>query len=71
MSMFQSASDVHMEGSTFNNTRDQTNVDIGRDLIIHNSNKSMYRTTSTPFIIVRAYVSFSIDQLFSTCWKDI
>ena len=69
MSMFQSASDVDIEGSTFNITRDQTN--IGRDLIIHNSNKSMYLTTSTPFIIVRAYVSFSFDQLFSTCWKDI
>ena len=69
MSMFQSASDVYIEGSTLNNTRDQTN--IGGDLIIHNSNKSMYRTTPTPFVIVRAYVSFLIDQLFSTCWKYI
>jgi hypothetical protein len=65
MSMFQSASDVHIEGSTFNNTRDQTN--IGRDLIIHNSNNGMSRTTPTPFIIVRTYMSFWIDQLCSTC----
>ena len=56
MSMFQSASDVHIEGSTFNNTRDQTNIDIGRDLNIYNSNNGTYRTTPTPFIIVRAYV---------------
>ena len=67
MSMFQSASDVHIEGSTFNNTRDQTNIDIGRDLNIYNSNNGTYRTTPTPFIIVRAYVSFSINQLFSIC----
>jgi hypothetical protein len=65
MSMFQSASDVHIEGSTFTNARNQTN--IGRDLIIHNSNNGMSRTTPTPFIIVRAYVSFWIDQLCSTC----
>ena len=55
MSMFQSASDVHIEGSTFNNTRDQTN--IGGDLIIHNSNNCMSRTIPTPFIIMRTYVS--------------
>jgi len=65
MSMFQSASDVHIEGSIFNNTRDQTN--IGRDLIIHNSNNGMSRTTPTPFIFVRTYMSFWIDQLCSTC----
>ena len=53
MSMFQSASDVHIEGSTFNNTRDQTNI----GLIIHNSNNGMFQTTPTPFIIVRTYVS--------------
>ena len=66
MSMFQSASDVHIEGGTFNNTRDQIN--IGGDQIIHNSNNGTSQTTPTPFIIVRAYVSFSIDQsLCSTC----
>ena len=70
MSMFQSASDMHIEGGTFNSTRDQTN--IGRDLVILNSNNGMSRTTPTPFIIVRTYVSFWIDQLLcSTCWKDI
>jgi len=64
MSMFQSASGVHIEGSTFNNTCDQTNI----GLIIHNSNNGMSRTTPTPFIIVRTYVSFWIDQLLcSTC----
>jgi hypothetical protein len=61
MSMFQSASAVHIERSTLNNTRDQTN--IGGDLIIHNSNNGMFRTTPTPFIIVRTYVLFWIDQL--------
>ena len=65
MSMFQSASDVHIEGSTFNIVRNQTN--IGGDLIIHNSNNGMSWTTPTPFIIVRTYVSFWIDQLCSTC----
>ena len=55
MSMFQSASDVDIEGSTFNITRDQTN--IGRDLIINNSNNGMSQTTPTPFIIMRTYVS--------------
>ena len=63
MSMFQSASDVHIEGGSFNNTRDQTNIDIGGDLIVLNSNNGMSRTTPTPFIIVRTYVSLQIDQL--------
>jgi len=60
MSMFQSASAVHIERSTLNNTRDQTN--IGGDLII-NSNNGMSRTTPTALIIVRTYVSFWINQL--------
>jgi hypothetical protein len=65
MSMFQSASGVHIEDGTFNNTRDQTNI-------FFNSNNGMSRTTPTPFIIVRTYVSFRIDQLLcSTCWNDI
>jgi len=67
MSMFQSASDVHIEGSMFNNTTSDQTI-IGRDQIIHNSNNGMSRTTPTPFIIVRTYVSFWIDQLLcSTC----
>ena len=62
MSMFQSASAVHVERSTLNNTRDQTN--IGGDLIINNSNNGMSRATPTPFIISsRTYVLFWIDQL--------
>jgi hypothetical protein len=61
MSMFQSASAEHIERSTLNITRDQTN--IGGDLIIHNSNNGMSPTAPTPFIIVRTYVSFWIDQL--------
>jgi hypothetical protein len=61
MPVFQSASAVHIEHSTLNSTRDQTN--IGGDLIIHNSNNGTSQTTPTPFIIVvRAYVSFRIDQ---------
>ena len=62
MSMFQSASAVHVERSTLTNTRDQTN--IGGDLIINNSNNGMSRATPPPFIISsRTYVLFWIDQL--------
>ena len=60
MSFFQSASAVHIEHSTLNTTRDQTN--IGGDLIIHNSNNGASQTTPTPFKMVRAYVSFWNDQ---------
>ena len=57
MSMFQSASGVHIQHSTMNNTRDQTNV--GRDLnIIHNSNNGTSQTEPTPFIAVRIHASF-------------
>ena len=62
MSFLQSASAVRIERSNLTNIGgDQTN--FGGDQIIHNSNNGTSQTTPTPFIIVRTYVSFWIDQL--------
>jgi hypothetical protein len=53
MSMFQSASGVHIQHSILNNTRDQTNVNI-----IHDSNNRTSQTEPTPIMTVRAHASF-------------
>jgi len=64
MSMFQSASDVHIEGSsTFNNTRDQMN--IGRDLIIHNSNNALFDLLKGHIVPDAAYNSTVLSEILA------